>query len=78
MWTGVGELVIELDPSSRAGAETEMETDGKVVIEGGEEDGGVELPDGKGCRPLTPGEGTGVAVELVLLRLRLRYSTIRS
>ena len=62
--------------SSRAGAETEIETDGKLTLRGGEDDGGVELTIvGKGCRLLgTPGG----EVELALLRLRLRYSTIRS
>lgn len=57
------------------GAEIEIETDGRVVVLGGEDDGGVELTVGKGWRPLTTPEGE---IELALLRLRLRYSTIRS
>ena len=72
MWTWVGEVVIGIGALSRTGAETEMETDGKFVARGGEDDG---LEDGKRWRPLGTAEGE---VELALLRLRLRYSTIRS
>jgi len=64
-----------MGPLSRTGAETEIETDGKLVARGGEDDGGVEDDDGKWRRPLGAPEGK---VELALLRLRLRYSTIRS
>ena len=73
MWTWVGEVVI--GPLSRIGAETEMETDGKLEDRGGEDEGGVEEEEGKRWRPLGAGE---CEVELVLLRLRLRYSTMRS
>ena len=75
MWTWVGEVVIGIGALSRTGAETEIETDGKFVARGGGDDGGVELEDGKRCRPLGTPAGE---VELALLRLRLRYSTMRS
>ena len=75
MWTWVGEVVVGIGALSRTGAETEIETDGKFVARGGEDDGGVEQDEGKRCRPLGTTEGE---VELALLRLRLRYSTIRS
>lgn len=45
------------------------------MFRGGEDDGGVELTVGKGCRPLRTPDG---GVVLALLPLRLRYSTIRS
>ena len=73
MWTWLDEVDVGLGSLSRTGAETEI--DGKFVLRGGEDDGGVELKVGKGCRPLRAPEG---AVELALLRLRLRYSTILS
>ena len=77
VWTWVGEVVIEIGALSMTGAETEMETDGKLIARGGEDEGGVELEVGKMWRPLglTALEGEG---ELALLRLRLRYSNIRS
>lgn len=75
VWTWVGEVVIGIGALSRTGAETEIETDGKFVARGGGDDGGVELEDGKRCRPLGTPAGE---VELALLRLRLRYSTMRS
>ena len=75
MWTWVGEVVVGMGGLSRTGAETEIETDGIFVARGGDDDGGVELEDGKRCRPLGTTEGE---VVLALLRLRLRYSTIRS
>jgi hypothetical protein len=70
VWTWVGEVVI--GPLSRRGAETEIETEGKLVAPG--DGGGVLEEEGKRWRPL----GAPEEVELVLLRLRLRYSTIRS
>lgn len=73
--TWVGEVIVGIGPSSRTGAEIEIETDGKAVVWGGEDDGGVELTVGKGCRPLATPEGE---VGLAWLWLRLRYSTIRS
>ena len=71
-WTWVGGGI---GPLSRTGAETEMETDGKLVVRGGDDDGGVEEEVGNMWRPLVALEGE---IELALLRLRLRYSTMRS
>ena len=47
VWTWVGEVVIGIGGLSRTGAETEIETDGKLETRGGEDEGGVEEEDGK-------------------------------
>lgn len=83
VWTCVcvGDVLSGMTSSSPTGFGTDMETEGRVALRGGEDEGETLPTVGNGCRPLymLPGDvGLEGETALAVLSLRLRYSATRS